>query len=247
MMSSSSSDSGRGFCLKASGKEHYFVYRARLEAKLKAKNLWVFCDPDTGGKFKSTTQIQKSADGSQELIIASGSQFTEKSSRMKDKATQIILSSLGDVPFRVVESEIGNPSTMIYHLDERYASNTAATRISILTSLYRTIFVSGSLEKHCDGISSLLSQAERMGVDFAVPDLHKGPLLLESIGFESPYEATAAALRTKKPDELTFELVSSTLIEEARSQDSFRFEKNKKNGKARDNNREKHGQSFGKD
>ena len=89
---------------------------------------------------------------------------------------------------------------MIANLDERYASCTAASRISILTRLYRSNFTGGSIEKHVDRISSLLAQLERMGPNVAVPETHKGPLLLASVGLDSGFESTAAALRTKNPD-----------------------------------------------
>ena len=83
------------------------------------------------------------------------------------------------------------------------------------------------MEKHCDKMSSLLSQLERMGPDVAVPETHKGPLLLASIGPDSGYESTAAALRTKDPSELSFELVSNALIEESRTRYLQRSEKSK--------------------
>lgn len=209
-MSSSSSDGRAGFRFKATRKEEYSIYRSRLSAKLKGKGLWEVCSNVDQEKRDVEAAEQQSNTGSL-------SENESKKMRMRDKAVQIISASLGDVPFRVVDPAIGRPAEMLRLLDERYASTRAVSRISVMTSLYRTRFSGGSIVRHCDKIASLLSQLDKMGSDVALPDAHKGVLLLSSIGVETEYEATAAALRTKDPKELTFDLVSTTLIDEETS------------------------------
>ena len=144
----------------------------------------------------------------------------DKQARKCDKAVNVIISSLGNVPLRVVEMANGRPATMLHLLDERFASQRAATRIVLMTSLYRTKYTGGSMSKHCDDIASIIAQLDRMGKEVALPESHKGVLLLASIGNESDYESTAAALRTRTPDELTFEFVAATLIDEEASRRS---------------------------
>eukprot|EP00171_Calliarthron_tuberculosum_P002619 IDg2619t1 len=53
-----------------------------------------------------------------------------------------------------------------------------------------------------------------MGADAAVPESHKAPLLLASMGLSSSLESTVAALRLKDATELTWETVTADLIQE---------------------------------
>lgn len=89
--------------------------------------------------------------------------------RIRTKAVHILISLLGDVPLRVVESVIGKPATMLFLLDERYASTRAASRISLMTELYRSKFTRGFILKHCDCMASILSQLEKMGSEISLP------------------------------------------------------------------------------
>lgn len=120
---------------------------------------------------------------------------------------------------------------MIEALDELYASNTASSRISLLINLYQVKYDNGSMEKHCDSIAALLSQLAKMGPEMAVPETHKGPLLLASIGAETKFDAAVTALRTRNVEELTSEFVATTLIEEARSRSAKSFQERKRNSK----------------
>ena len=83
----------------------------------------------------------------------------------------------------------------------------------------------------------MLSQLEKMVKDMYVSATPQGPLLLSSISNDSSYGPIIAALRTKNPDELTFDFVSATLIEVERTRASERREKNtsKKSFKHRNN------------
>ena len=53
-----------------------------------------------------------------------------------------------------------------------------------------------------------------MGKKAAIPETHKAPMLLASIDPESEMEVIAAALRTKDADNLSWEYVTTTLIDE---------------------------------
>ena len=141
----------------------------------------------------------------------------------------MIGSSLGDVPIRVIHSSIDEPRDMILLIDEPYTSNTTVSRIYLLTSLYRMRFTGGSIEQQCNHMAIILSQLEKMGDEVAVREIHKGPLPLVSLGSHSFYEEIIAALRMKKAEELTFEFVSSTLIEKSRTRHSEKKHSNRAN------------------
>ncbi len=50
------------------------------------------------------------------------------------KASAMLVNALGDSALRVCISKIEEPEQMLKLLDKRYASNRAATRISVLTA-----------------------------------------------------------------------------------------------------------------
>jgi hypothetical protein len=56
-----------------------------------------------------------------------------------------------------------------------------------------------------------------MGKDAAIPETHKAPMQLAAIPVDSPLEVTTAALRTQDVAELTWEFVTTTLIDETES------------------------------
>lgn len=110
-----------------------------------------------------------------------------------------------------------------------------------LQGFYRTKFTDGSIEKHCHKIAMLLAQLNKTPNEMVLSDSHKSPLLLASIGIGSEYETTAAALRTKNVDEISFDYVSTTLIEEYRARSTRKkintrkkLPSNNKNNKDRD-------------
>lgn len=134
---------------------------------------------------------------------------------VKEKAAAMLTQALGDVPFRVCSTNAGNPVLMLELLDKRYASTRAANRISVLTSVYGKKYQDTmSMPKFVDEFETLFAQLERMGEDTAVPESHKAPLLLASMGHESALESTVAALRLKETACLTWEAVSADLIQE---------------------------------
>ena len=80
-----------------------------------------------------------------------------KKLRMREKSAQIIVSSLVNVSFRVIDPAMDHPAQMMKQLDDRYASARASSRISVMTSLYRTRYTGDSMAHHCDKISSMLN------------------------------------------------------------------------------------------
>lgn len=61
---------------------------------------------------------------------------------------------------------------------------------------------------------TLLSQLEKMKTDTKIPEIHKAPLLLASLRNSSPLESTIAALRTCDCSHLTWDALTSDLIQE---------------------------------
>jgi len=155
-------------------QDDYNLWRVRAEICLKGKGYW--------------KQLQNE-DCAEEI---------------KEKSAAILVNALGDSAFRVCSSQVSEPLKMLELLDLRYASTRAATRISILTSVYsKTFGVKDNMPKYIDDFESLFSQLERMGKQTAIPETHKAPLLLASLSQYSPLQSSVTALRLKDTDDLT--------------------------------------------
>lgn len=72
-----------------------------------------------------------------------------------------------------------------------------------------------------------------MGKDWAIPESHKAAMLLASIDPKCTLESTAAALRTKDIDELTWDYVATTLIDENKAKESLNLGFGSNNQKVR--------------
>lgn len=173
------------------GNDDYNLWRIRVVAALKGKGLY--------------TKLESQSD-------------TVCTQEVKDKASAIIVCTLGDSALRVCQNEISDPLSMLSLLDKRYAPRRAASRISVLTSVYGKRY-SGkeNMSKYIDEYESLFAQLERMGSDASIPEAHKAPILLASMGHNSIMENTIAALRLKDIEDLTWEAVTSDLIQEWKS------------------------------
>ena len=99
------------------------------------------------------------------------------------------------------------------------------------TQLFRMSYTGQNMATYVDQFTSLFSQLERMGEDAAIPESHKAPMLLASIDPSCALESTAAALRTKDIDDLKWDYVATTLIDEynARQTSSSNSGKGNKN------------------
>lgn len=174
---------------KFNGKysDDYNLWRLRAEVALKGKGYW------------TKLEDMKTCD-----------------EETKSKASALIVSALGDTALRVCSSRIGDPLNMLKMLDNRCASSRTATRISVLTTMYTKRFDhnNDSMANYVDVFEALFSQLEKMGDDTNVPESHKAPLLLSSLGNNSPQESTIAALRTKDVQQLSWEQVTADLIQE---------------------------------
>lgn len=105
---------------------------------------------------------------------------------------------------------------MLEVLDNRFELSRTATRISVLAPMYTKIF---NLRKDNIGnffnkCKSLIAQLEHLGQKINIPESHKVPLILASLGTTLQLVSTVAALKTKDTDEPTWETVTSALIRE---------------------------------
>lgn len=183
---STSDDTTKIQKFSGSRNDDYSLWRLRAEIALKGKGFW--------------TELEKK----------------DCSEDIKNKSSAMLVAALGDTALRVCSSKIGQPLQMLEMLDNRFASSRTATRISVLTTMYTKRFNSrkDNMGKFIDEFETLFAQLERMGPDTKIPESHKAPLLLASMGTTSQLESTVAALRTKDTDELTWETVTSDLIQE---------------------------------
>lgn len=166
--------------------DHYSLWRLRAEIALKGKGYWKQLKDDP-----CETDV-------------------------KDKASTLLVVALGDTALRACAVKIGNPLEMLEMLNNGFALNRTATRISVLTSMYIKRFncKRDDIATFVDEFESLFAQLERMGAETEIPESHKAPLLLVSMGNNSPLESTVAALRKKETDKLSWEDVTSDLIQE---------------------------------
>eukprot|EP00171_Calliarthron_tuberculosum_P002471 IDg2471t1 len=193
-------------CFNAGRRDDYGLWRLRLRAACRAKGVWRLVDPSISTKSPPNNELTDST----ELTVGDSIEKLEK-------ACALIISALGNTHLRVIQDVDDDPRRMLQLLDERYASSRAASRIAVQTQVYRKVYGGGDMAKFIDEFSSLFSKLDRMGEDAAIPESHKAPMLLVSIPVESPLELTAAALRTKDVEELTWEYVAFTLIDESRA------------------------------
>ncbi len=165
--------------------DDYNLWRHRAEIALKGKGYW--------------SKLQQS----------------EVPSEVKEKASAMIVQALGDSALRVCISKIDEPLEMLELLDKRYASTRSATRISLLTAVYSKKYADKqNMARFVDEFESLFAQLERIGTQVAIPEQHKAPLLLASMGNDSKLESTVSALRLKDTEDLTWEAVTADLIQE---------------------------------
>lgn len=178
--------------------DDYTLWRMRLRAACRVKGVWDAVENSTDCSSDTSSQTTH------------GTQLKLK----QEKASGIIISALGDAPLRVIIDADDNPSQMLKLLDARYASNRTVTRIAVQTQLFRMSYNGQNMTEYIDHYSSLFAQLDRMGNDAAIPESHKPTMLLASINPKCSLESTAAALRTKDAKELTWEYVTTTLIDE---------------------------------
>lgn len=211
--------------------EDYGLWRMRLRAACRVKGLW--------NLIEVSTSIPTERDARDSTVDAEQHKFKHN----LEKASGMIISALGNTPLRVVADADDDPAKMMKLLDARYASNRTSSRIAVQTQLYRMRYKDQDMSKYIDDYTSLFGQLEFMGKSVAVPDAHKAPMLLASIDPTSDMEPIAAALRTKDADDLTWDYVSTTLIDESNARhtaDTKRSRSNKRKTKKKGKRNARH-------
>ena len=123
-----SSRTSRVPVFNGTSQDDYGLWRLRLRAELRTKGVWKYVNPNTSSSTSSTT---------------SGTTALADNVEVLEKASAIIISSIGDGPLRVIEDVDDDPQKMLRMLDERYASNRATSRIAVQTQLYRKVYGGG--------------------------------------------------------------------------------------------------------
>jgi hypothetical protein len=104
------------------------LWLCRLEAVLEDKGIAYTIEPEEFPPRSSLTVV--------ELPSASALAESAEFAAARKKAAAIIINGLGDKPLRVVVSHRRDPALMIFKLNERYASSTLSTRMSLISELY---------------------------------------------------------------------------------------------------------------
>lgn len=188
--------------------EDYSLWRLRLRAAFLNKGVWKVVEPTSTFYEASDSQSQTTAPGP--ALSAVGPLTTAK----VENASGIIICKLGYVPLRVVLDDNDDPRLMLQLLDAQYASNRTVFRIAVQTQLLWMRYTSQNMSSYVDKYASLFSQLERMGQGAASPKSHKAPILLASIDPGCVLESTSVALRAKEVSGLTWDYVTTTLIDE---------------------------------
>lgn len=235
------SDSGDEYSLHTSTKiprfhgrrgEDYGLWRLRLRAACRVKGIWNVVN--TSQSIAQAADVQSSTSN---VTVAKGDSRGSQTDLITrtEKASGLIISALGNAPLRIVADVDGDSARMLQLLDARYASNRTVSRIAVQTQLYRMSYKNQDMAKYIDDYTALYSQLEFMGKEIAIPESHKAPMLLASIDPTSNMEPIAAALRTKDADDLTWDYVATTLIDEynARSTSKNPQKHGKQNGRKR--------------
>jgi gag-polypeptide of LTR copia-type len=103
---------------------------------------------------------------------------------------------------------------MIMKLNERYASSTLSTRMSLISKLYTLSYIrNNDMGEYLDTYKSLLNRLEAMNAP--IPGALAVIMFLSSL--QGHFETTFAAIRFLSNDDLTLDDATSRLIEEASS------------------------------
>jgi hypothetical protein len=103
---------------------------------------------------------------------------------------------------------------MIFKLNERFASSTFSTRMSLISELYTLSYVRNKdMGEYVDTYTSLLNRLAAMNAP--IPDALAVIMFLSSL--QGHFEATVASIRSISDDKRTWDDVTSRLIEEASS------------------------------
>jgi hypothetical protein len=104
------------------------LWLCRLETVLEDKGIAYKIEPEEFPPRSSLTGV--------ELPSASALAESAEFAAARKKAAAIIINGLGDKPLRFVVSHRRDPALVIFKLNERYASSTLSTRMSLISELY---------------------------------------------------------------------------------------------------------------
>ena len=135
--------------------------------------------------------------------------------KARRKASAIIIKALSDTPLRIVKEVKGSPVKMLEKLDARYASKTAASKITKMTDLITMKYKSlkSDITKHIDLMAAAVEQLK--GMDVTIQESFAVAILVASVEVPALRPATTA-IKTLAENDLKWETVAERLIEEAK-------------------------------
>lgn len=130
-------------------------------------------------------------------------------------ASSIKIAALSDTALRIVQMVKGDPVQMLEKLDARYASKTAASKITKMTDLITMKYTSlrSDISKHIDKMASTIEQLK--GMDVTIQDSFAVAILVASIEVLALRPATTA-IKTLAETDLKWDTVAERLTEEAK-------------------------------
>ena len=133
--------------------------------------------------------------------------------KKREKASAIIVVSLGDKALRVVRNVTSNPAQMLTKLDERYNSKTTASKISKMAELVSLQYSDRKedIRTHIDRMDGLIEELK--GMALAIDDTMAIGILVASIKV-SKLAPVVAAIKTIPDEEVKWDTVSARLIED---------------------------------
>ncbi len=167
------------------------------------------------GTEQASAQVQGAVPGSSQLGMDLDEQspvILQATQEQKRKAASIIINGLGDKPLRMVKSVAKEPSLMVAKLKERYESTKLSTRLHLMKELQSLRYRRGmDMGEYVDTFASVVERLAAM--DAQIDEQWQVSLFLTSV--EEQFETVVAALRTISNESVTWEAVTSRLIDEA--------------------------------
>lgn len=152
----------------------------------------------------------------EEALVECPREMAEEDYKKKQKlASSIMVMALSDPALRIVHSVKHDPVKMIELLDARYASKTAASKITKMSDLITMKFTSlrSDLPMHIDQMRATIEQLKAMSV--TIEDSFAVTILVASIEVAALRPATTA-IKTLAEDDLKWDTVAERLTEEAK-------------------------------
>lgn len=171
----------------------YDLWVIRVKAILRAQGLSEFVDASPASEMS-----------------AAG---TNSDSQRREKASAIIVTSLGDKALRVVCNVTSDPALMLSKLDERYNSKTIAAKISKMAELVSLHYEDRSkdIAVHIDRLAGLIDHLH--GMSLPMDDTMAIGILIASIKVQK-LAPVVAAIKTIPDKDMKWDTVAARLIED---------------------------------